>query len=139
MCIRDSALFAPDAQSAQRSAEARDMVGELAIGQRAARVDIGRLVGAAGCEVALQHVGGEIVIAWDRAHGFATRVCRTCFGGCHCFSSPDSPYYAGAGETPQCRSKGAIAHDLQPGPHSDHPCCLLYTSDAADEEDSVDL
>src|SRR5664280_2615398 len=93
MCIRDSALFAPDAQSAQRSAEARDMVGELAIGQRAARVDIGRLVGADGCEVALQHVGGEIVIAWDRAHGFATRVCRTCFGGCHCFSSPDSPYY----------------------------------------------
>ena len=62
------ALFAADAQAAQRRAEARHMVGELAIGQRVPAVDIGRLFGAAGGEIALQHVGGEIVIAWDLAH-----------------------------------------------------------------------
>ena len=88
------AFFAPYAQTAQCRAEARDAVGELAVGQRAARVDIGGLVGAAGREVALQHVGGEIVIAWDLAqkilaHWLVRTICRRCFRGCHCFSSPD--------------------------------------------------
>ena len=103
------ALFAADAEATQRRAEARHPVGELAVGQRAARIDIGRLAGAAGGEVALQHIGGEVVIAWDMAQrDMAHRlgralVCRACIGGCHCFSSPDGSYYAEGTRTPQCR------------------------------------
>ena len=44
------ALFALDAEPAQRRAETRHAIGQLAVGVRAARVDIGRLVGAAGVE-----------------------------------------------------------------------------------------
>ena len=61
------ALLAPDAERAQRGAEARDAVGELAVGPAAARIDEGRLVGAAGVEIALENVGGEIVVARDVA------------------------------------------------------------------------
>ena len=62
------ALLAPDAEAAQCGAETRDAIGELAIGMRTARVDIGRLVGAAGIEITLQDIGREIVVAWDCAH-----------------------------------------------------------------------
>jgi hypothetical protein len=72
------ALLAPQAEPAQRRGEARDAIGELAIGQRAMAVDIGRLVGAAGGEIARQHVGGEVVVAWDDAHGVGRRI-----RGCH--------------------------------------------------------
>ena len=68
------ALFAVDAQAAQRRAETRHPVGELPIGQRVPAVDIGRLFRAAGSEIALQDIGGEIVIAWDHAHGLG-RAC----------------------------------------------------------------
>ena len=91
------ALFAPDAEPAQRGAETRRPVGELAIGDRAPAVDIGRLVGAAGGEIRLQYVGGEIVVAWDCAHA-GGRACflRLKFGDCHLFSSRDGAYYAPA-------------------------------------------
>ncbi len=59
------ALLAPDPERAQRMAEALHPVGELAVGPASARIDIGGLVGAAGGEIALQHVGGKIVVARD--------------------------------------------------------------------------
>jgi hypothetical protein len=31
----------------------------------AARIDIGRFVGTAGVEIALQDIGSKIVVAWD--------------------------------------------------------------------------
>ena len=84
------ALFAVDAEAAQRRAEARHTVGQLAVGQRAARIDIGRLVGAAGGEIALQHVGGEVVIAWDlRPRALAALgACRARFGDWPLFFLP---------------------------------------------------
>ncbi len=89
------ALLAPDAETAQRSAEPRHAVRQLAVGQRPARIDEGRLVGAAGGEIALQHIGGEIVIAWDCAHRMhRARRGGARFGDSHCFSSQNDAYYA---------------------------------------------
>ena len=93
---QQNALFAPDAQAAQRRAEARDPVGELAIAERAARIDIGRLVGSTGSKIALQDIGGKVVIAWDQAHRvIRARFGRMRFSDGHCVFSPDGPYYAG--------------------------------------------
>ncbi len=63
------ALLALDAEGAQHRAEPRHPVGELAIGQHATRIDIGGLVGAAGIKIALQHIGGEVVVARNRTGG----------------------------------------------------------------------
>ena len=56
-------------------AETLDAFGEIAISVFAAMIDEGDLVGAAGVEIALEDVGGEIVIARDGA-GTALGVTR---------------------------------------------------------------
>src|SRR4029079_4162051 len=84
------ALFAPDAEPPQRRAEARHTISELAVGVRAAYIYIGRLVGAAGIEIFLQDVGGEIVITWDCAHCSGFGRCR----------NRDCPSPLPAGHTP---------------------------------------
>ena len=72
----------------QRSCETRYAISKLAIGQSTARIDVGRLIGPTGGEIALQNVGGEIVVTWDCAHGHTyNRFCRVCFRDCHCYSS----------------------------------------------------
>jgi len=70
-------------RSITRSDEARHAVGELAVSVRAAHIDIGRLAGAAGIEIFLQNVGGEIVITWDCAHRPGFGRCR--HRDCHSF------------------------------------------------------
>ena len=50
-------------------AEALDPLGKLAISVLAAVVDIGELAAAAGVEIALEDIGGEIVVAGDRRFG----------------------------------------------------------------------
>ncbi len=63
------ALLAADAQRAQHVAEALGALGEIGIAVFAAMIDEGDLAGAAGIEIALENVGGEIVVARDRGHG----------------------------------------------------------------------
>ena len=50
-------------RAAQQVAEAVDALGELAVGQASARIDIDGLVGASGLEIAREDVGGEVVDA----------------------------------------------------------------------------
>jgi hypothetical protein len=64
-------LLAPDSERTQHMAEAVHALGELAIGPASARIDIDRLVGAPGLEVALDDIGGEVVAARDRIDGGA--------------------------------------------------------------------
>src|SRR5262249_62035270 len=64
-------LLAPDPERAQHVAEAIHALGELAVGPTSARIDIDRLVGAPGLEVALDDVGGEGVVARNRVDGGA--------------------------------------------------------------------
>ena len=66
-----NALLAPDPEGAQHIAEAIDALRELAIGPASARIDVDRLPGAPGREVALEDVGGEVVAARDRLDGRA--------------------------------------------------------------------
>ena len=73
-------LLAAHAERAQARGEARDAVGELAVGPGAARIDEGRLVGTAGLEIAVEDVGGEIVVARDRAHRSGRRHIRARLG-----------------------------------------------------------
>ena len=84
---QQDALLAPDPERAQRIAEAIDPVGELTVGPASARIDIGRLAGAAGVEIALQYVGGEVVAARNRSDGRAGIDFRRerigSFGECH--------------------------------------------------------
>ena len=63
------ALLARYAERAQHSTKSRYAVGELAIGKGGTRVDVSGLIGAAGGKIALQDIGSEIVVTWDRAHG----------------------------------------------------------------------
>ncbi len=63
------ALLAADAERAQHMAEALDALGKLAIGAGAAVIDEGGFAAAAGVEIALEDIGGEIVIARDRGRG----------------------------------------------------------------------
>ena len=65
------ALLAPDSERAQHVAEAVHALGELAVGPTSTRIDIDRLVGAPGLEVALDDIGGEVVAARDRVDGGA--------------------------------------------------------------------
>ena len=65
----EDALLAADAERAQHVAEALDALGKLAIGPAAARIDKGEFAGAAGIEIALENIGGEIVVARDRVGG----------------------------------------------------------------------
>src|SRR5262249_44476829 len=61
----------PDPERAQHVAEAIHALGELTVGPTSARIDIDRLVGAPGLEVALDDVGGEVVVARNRVDGGA--------------------------------------------------------------------
>ena len=67
-----NALLAADAERAQHMAEALDPLGKLGIGVLAAVIDIGEFVAAAGVEIALEDIGGEIVVARDG--GFRRRI-----------------------------------------------------------------
>ena len=68
-----NALLAADAERAQHMAEALDPAGEVGIAVAAARIDEGGLAAAAGVEIALEDIGGEIVIARDRGRRRAWR------------------------------------------------------------------
>ena len=72
----EDALLAADAERAQHVAEALDALGEIAVGPAAARIDKGQFCGTAGIEIALENVGGEIVVARDRAFGRTRRQIR---------------------------------------------------------------
>src|SRR5205807_5879593 len=65
------ALLAADSERAQQVAEAVHALGKLAVGPTSARIDIDRLVGAPGLEVALDDISGEVVAARDRVDGGA--------------------------------------------------------------------
>ena len=43
--------------------ETLDTLGEFAIGPACALIDVGELAGAAGVQIALENIGGEIVVA----------------------------------------------------------------------------
>ena len=60
-----NAFLAAAAERAQHLAEAIDPVGKRGIGVLAAVIDIGEFVAAAGVEIALEDIGGEIVVARD--------------------------------------------------------------------------
>jgi hypothetical protein len=70
------AFFAAQAETAQHMAEPLDAVGEIGIAVFAAMIDEGDLVGAAGVEIALQDVGGEIVVARHRGRGWQLALWR---------------------------------------------------------------
>jgi hypothetical protein len=57
-------------------AEAIDALGERAVGPALALIDIGKLVGAAGVEIALEDIGREIVVARNRVDGRAAPQAR---------------------------------------------------------------
>ena len=82
---KQNAILAADAEGAQHAAEAIGAVGELAVGQRFPRVDEGDFRRAAGVEIALEDVGGEIVIARNRIGGRAAAGC-----GCTTFIAVSS-------------------------------------------------
>ena len=68
---QEHTLLAAKPKRAQHMTEAFDAPGEIAIGPALVRrtlalIDIGELAGATGVEIALEDVGGEIVIARDR-------------------------------------------------------------------------
>ena len=63
------ALFAADVERAQHMAEALDPRRQRRVGVAAAVIDIGDLVAAAGIEIALEDVGGEIVVARNGVGG----------------------------------------------------------------------
>ena len=68
---QQNALLPPHAERAQHSAEAVDPLGELTVGPASARIDIGRLIGASGLEIAPQDVGREVVVARNGFDGRA--------------------------------------------------------------------
>src|SRR5579864_6594695 len=57
-------------------AEPLDAVGEIGVAVFAAMIDEGDLVGAAGGEIALQDVGGEIVVARHRGRDWQLALWR---------------------------------------------------------------
>ena len=70
------AFLAADAERAQHIGKFVDARCQIAIGPTLALIDISELAGAAGFEIALEDVGGEIVVARDRIGGHARRQVR---------------------------------------------------------------
>ena len=69
-----NAFLAAAAERAQHLSEALDPVGKRGIGVLAAGIDIGEFVAAAGIEIALEDIGGEIVVARDGDSGGALLI-----------------------------------------------------------------
>ena len=61
----EDALLPPHLERPQHIRKTRHPLGELPISPDAARIDIRRLTGAPGCEIAVQNIRGEIVVARD--------------------------------------------------------------------------
>jgi len=69
---KEHALLAAEPERTQHMAEALDALGEVAVGPTLVRrtlavIDVSKLAGAAGAEIALEDVGGEIVVALRRS------------------------------------------------------------------------
>ena len=111
---------------AQHRGKARDAVGKLAVGPGSARIDEGRLVGAAGLQIAVEDIGGEIVVARDRAHSGGHRSFRARIGrNTHSHSPGEMNYYASGRQSRNASIPTPPEqwfHDLQPRPHPHHPC-----------------
>jgi len=70
------ALLAANTETAQGRAEAVHTIGQLAVGPDAAPIDKGRLAGAAGTEIGVQHIGGKIIMACGIVGAGAHRTAR---------------------------------------------------------------